>query len=104
MTTKYGNLDIPDSSVANECKRLTNQIWKLIPMRENQEQWEAQAATITEEIAGLGQLLIIAEDPNFLILLSKLEGLTTKGGEDFMIYRKTVFRCIDLLNKVLNNE
>lgn len=73
-------------------------------MRENEEDWENHLNTILEEIAGLGKILVIAEDSNFLILLSKLAGLTDEVCKNFMLYRKTVFRCIDLLNKVLNDE
>jgi hypothetical protein len=30
---------IPDAIVATDINRLTNQLWKLIPMRENKENW-----------------------------------------------------------------
>jgi hypothetical protein len=32
---------IPESIVVSDVNRLTNQMWKLIPMRENQENWTA---------------------------------------------------------------
>lgn len=73
-------------------------------MREHDEDWKVQLVSLLEELAGLGKITRYQEDPNFLILLSKLEGLDTKYCEDFMIYRKTIFKCIDLLNKVLNND
>ena len=76
-------------------KRLINQLWKLIPMRDNEEDWETHLKTILEEITGL--VRIYNNKVEGLILLSKLEGLTSPTCEDFMIYRKTVFRCIDLL-------
>jgi hypothetical protein len=37
--TKYG-FTIPLSSIKRNISRLTNQIWKLIPMREHEENWE----------------------------------------------------------------
>lgn len=103
---KYKNITIANSSITNERKRLISQIWKLIPMREHDEDWQSHLITVTEEIAGLGKVLLVSEDPNFLILLAKLEGLDTDYSykEDFMLYRKTVFRCIDLLVKVLSDE
>lgn len=85
-----------------DLKRLINQLWKLIPMRENDEDWESHLNIIIEEIAGLVE--IYKQNSNGLVLLSKLEGLTSKQCNDFMIYRKTVFRCIDLLSQVLKNE
>ena len=104
MAIKYRTVSIPDDSLQNEKIRLTNQIWKLIPMKEHQENWRSQLYSLLEEIAGLGKIARVSKDENFLILLSKLEGLDTKYSKDFMIYRKTVFKCIDLLTKVLDND
>lgn len=71
-------------------------------MREKEEDWQEHLKTVIEEIAGLGKIYNHKLDA--LILLSKLEGLTHPVCEDFMVYRKTVFRCIDLLSRVFNNE
>lgn len=105
MDIKYRDIEIPNASIQNEKIRLTNQIWKLIPMKEHGENWRSQLYSLLEEIAGLGEIMQINEDENFLILLCKLEGLDSKyAKDDFMIYRKTVFKCIDLLSKVINYE
>ncbi len=37
--TKY-DFSFPQESIEKNVIRLTNQIWKLIPMRENNEDWE----------------------------------------------------------------
>lgn len=88
--------------VSLDKKRLINHLWKLIPMRENGEDWEAQLLIVSEEISGLGIVLNRESDLNFLVLLSKLEGLTSDlCREDFMLYRSTIFRCINLLTEVL---
>ena len=81
--------------------RLINQIWKLVPMRENDEDWQSHLNVVIEEISGL--VKIYKDKADGLILLSKLEGLTSQVCEDFMIYRKTVFRCMDLLSKVIDD-
>ena len=81
--------------------RLTNQLWKLIPMRENDENWQKQLNTVIIEIAGLGE--IFNQDPQFLQLLSKLQGLLLVES-DFGVYRKTVFESIALLRGCLKNE
>ena len=44
-------------------KRLTNQLWKLIPMREHEEDWLKQLDTVILEIAGLNEIFI---GPHFL--------------------------------------
>lgn len=70
-------------------------------MRENQEDWQTHLKVVIEEIYGLGKVLRL--DVSFLILLSKLEGLESDVCNDFMIYRKTVFRCIEIFARVINN-
>ena len=74
--------------------RLTNQLWKLIPMKEHEEDWQKQLDTVILEITGLNEILIFT--PSLLTLLSKLEGLRVKD-MNFELYRKTVFECINLI-------
>lgn len=96
MITKY-NFDFSKESIEININRLTNQLWKLIPMRENEENWESQLNTVIIELVGLKEIFNI--DEKFLILLSKLEGL--KNFEtDFQLYRKTVFESISLLREI----
>lgn len=94
--TKYG-FDISAANIVADINRLTNQLWKLIPMRENGEDWESQLQTAIIELAGLNNILNI--DEQYLILLSKLEGLKALD-IDFPIYRKTVFESISLLRAI----
>lgn len=94
--TKY-NFEISTQAIEVDINRLTNQLWKLIPMRENEENWENQLETVLIELSGLHEVLNL--DENYLILLSKLEGLKVRTTE-FIIYRKTVFECISLLREV----
>ena len=91
--TKYG-VTISDSVVMDNFDRLTKQLWKLIPMRENNEDWLKQLGKVIIEIAGLGEIL--EPTRNYLILLSKLEGLKSLE-TDFETYRCTVFESISLL-------
>lgn len=92
---KY-NIIFEIETLRADIKRLINQIWKLIPMKENNEDWVSQLNVVIEEISGLNEIF---DELNLLILLSKLEGLKSDICQDFMLYRKTVFRCIDLLAK-----
>ena len=96
LITKYG-FDINKESVKMDINRLTNQLWKLIPMRENEENWESQLETVIIELVGLREIFNI--DEKFLVLLSKLEGLKNLE-TDFQIYRKTVFESISLLREI----
>ena len=97
--TKY-NFSFDKNIVEKNVMRLTNQLWKLIPMRENEEDWEKQLDTVILEIAGLNEIFI--EDPQFLQLLAKLEGIRAMEAVlDFSIYRKTVFESIGLLRGLI---
>lgn len=94
--TKYG-FPIKNDALLYDINRLTNQLWKLIPMRENNENWTAQLSAVIIEIVGLNEIL--QSEENFLILLSKLEGLKLTD-TDFKIYRKTIFESISLLREM----
>jgi hypothetical protein len=91
--TKY-NFNIDSNLINTNINRLTNQIWKLIPMWENHEDWRNQLETVLIELTGLNELFNF--NGQYLILLSKLEGLKVYA-IDFLIYRKTVFEAITLL-------
>lgn len=97
VSTKY-SFDIDKSIVQADINRLTNQLWKLIPMKEHGENWLGQLETVIIEISGLYEILEI--DTKYIILLSKLEGLKKDIAIDFSIYRKTVFEAISLLREL----
>ena len=89
---------IPQTIVTSDVNRLTNQLWKLIPMRENNENWCGHLDSLIIEIAGLNGLSSNINE-KFLILLSKLKGLRIED-TTFQVYRKTVFECISLLREM----
>ena len=92
---KY-EIEFTDEQVKSNVQRLTNQLWKLIPMREHEEDWSKQLETVILEIVGLDEIFI---GPSFIQLLSKLEGLR-KEDINFEFYRKTIFECISLLRGI----
>ena len=100
IVTNYG-FSIPADTLSSDINRLTNQLWKLIPMRENEENWLGQLETVIIELSGLN--IIFAKQNNFIVLLSKLEGLKIVE-TDFNTYRKTVFETISLLREMSYDE
>ena len=100
IPNKYG-IEFSKETIKNEIMRLTNQLWKLIPMRENEEDWNKQLITVIIDIAGKDEIFL--HDSHFLQLLSKLEGLRVEEDIEFTIYRKTVFECINLINEVVKD-
>ena len=92
---KY-DIKIREEDCNKNVQRLTNQLWKLIPMREHEEDWSKQLETVILEIVGLDEIFI---GPSFIQLLSKLEGLRVEE-TNFELYRKTIFECISLLQEL----
>lgn len=97
MITKY-NTEIDNESIVVNLKRITNQVYKLLPSREEGMDWEKPLSTLLEEIAGMDRLLIGKHDILFP-LLCKLEGLfILTQEEDFFLFRRTIFECLSLIN------
>ena len=86
MNNKY-NILFSKKEVEQEVIRLTNQLWKLIPMWENGEDWNKQLNTVIIDIAGKDEIFL--HDSHFLQLLSQLEGLRVVDEEkiEFNIFR-----------------
>lgn len=97
MITTYGG-NFQEELIRVDLRRLINQTWKLLPMRENNEDWQKQLDTVLNELYGLHE--IFGGQLNFLVLLSKLEGLPQI--DNFMSYRVIVFGAISLLTELMN--
>ena len=95
LQNKY-EIEFSIDSIEKNVHRLTNQLWKLIPMREHEEDWTKQLDTVILEIVGMNEIFI---EPQFLQLLCKLEGIKIQE-MTFELYRKTVFECISLLQEL----
>ena len=84
MKEKY-NLNFPIEVITKNVARLTNQLWKLIPMREHEEDWEKQLNLVKLEIVGLNEIFL--QNPLFLQLLAKLEGLEISDLRQLAYYK-----------------
>ena len=96
--TKY-DFDLSDEVIKRDLKRLINQVWKIIPMCENGEDWHKQIETVLTELVGLNEVFM--QKDQFLQSISKLEGIFLRDVE-FSFLRKSVFEIITLLQE-LNN-
>lgn len=89
--------------VKEEIRKLINQTFKLLPLREEGEEWIKPLDTIIEELAGMGDIVKLNRSILFP-LLCKLEGLKSLSSEDsFLRYRATIFECISLLGELMEN-
>ena len=94
---------IPKQILELTFKRITNQIYKLLPMREQGKDWEKPLKTLIIELSGMERLF--QEYNNlFFLILCKMEGLFTLTNEkDMGSYRNTIFECIGVLNEIKRN-
>jgi hypothetical protein len=97
---KY-NIDISPDIIVENLKRLTNQIYKLLPDREEGIDWKMPLSTIMIELSGLNRLFLNGN--TFLFsLLCKLEGLAQLDGQDkYFLFRKTIFECLNLMGRLI---
>ena len=100
MILKY-DTDINNDAIQISLKRLTNQIYKLLPMWEEALDWKKPLATIIEEIAGMDKIFLGHHEILFP-LLCKLEGLTIYSNEkDFFNFRRTIFECLGYIGELM---
>lgn len=90
---------IDDDILRFNVKRLTNQVYRLLPAKEEGGDWVKPLETCIIELLGLGDLF--PDQPKFLMLVSKLDGLrVSKDDIEFALYRRTIFECCGILNKI----
>lgn len=100
MTLKY-NIEIDNEYIVINLKRIINQIYKLLPNREEGLEWKAPLNTIMEELSGMDRLLVDQHEL-FFSLLCKLEGLFVLDKEDsFHEYRRTIFESLSVANSIM---
>lgn len=96
MVIKY-NILIQDEAILKNIERITNQIFKLLPSREEGHDWQTPLSNLIIEVGGMAELL--KDHVDLFSLLCKMEGLTTLTEEDdFLKYRKIIFECLGLIN------
>ena len=94
---------INKESIDFNLKRIINQVYKLLPMREEGRDWKKPLQTLIEQLSGMKRL-IDGQDDLFFLILCKMEGLfSLNKNEDMTIYRRIIFECLGLLNTLEQN-
>ena len=97
MILKY-NIDFSKSTIEKDLKKIINQTYKLLPMREQNKEWKKPLQTIIQELVGMKRLFLGWQEESFFVLICKLEGMFNLTQEkDFSLYRRTIFECLSLL-------
>ena len=102
MELKY-DITIDDDVIRRDLERITNQIYKLLPNREEGIDWVKPLETLIVELSDM-ERLCVGNQEVFFPLLCKLEGLfTLDKDEDFFLFRRTIFDCLNLMNSLLKD-
>ena len=101
MQTVYYT-EIDNEVINSTLERMTSQTFKLLPMREEEQEWIKPLQTLSLELLGLHSLF--PEEPALFSAVCKMEGIKELGEKmDFMMYRRTIFEICGLLNKAREN-
>lgn len=93
------DVDIDNSVVKYNLKRILNQIYRLLPLREEEEDWQKPLATLIIELAGM--LHLFPDLREGLKVVSKLQGMLELGNDlDFYDYRRTIFECCSIVSSL----
>lgn len=102
MKLKYG-FDIERDAICASFNRLINQVYKLLPIREENGDWQKPLSTVLEELAGMDRLFV-DQQLTLFPLICKLEGLFNLTDEsDFLLYRGVIFESLSLLTDIKKN-
>lgn len=95
---KY-NLEFDNDAIKRNLDRITNQIFKLLPCREEGGDWRTPLQNLILEIVGMKALQI--DQTNLFSLLCRLEALLTLTDDsDFIYFRKLIFECLGLVGQI----
>ena len=99
VQVKYGL--IPDKLFVNYLNFLIGKVFKLLPMREqNDETLIKYMESLQRELIGNQELIArLKNNANFLSFLGKIQYLINNE-VDIKIFKKDVFDCITLINKL----
>lgn len=98
MKTSY-NVEIADNAVSSNLVRIGNQIFKLLPMREEDKDWLKPLQTLFIELLGMAN--IFPDQRDLLQVCSKMRGLEEEGETvDFKLFRRTIFECCGIVSKM----
>lgn len=74
---------------------LKNQIFKLLPLREEGAEWEGFVNSLIWELRGADYIETTVPLMSLIFKLSALGEMS-----EFKMYRKTIFECINLVDKI----
>jgi len=88
--------------LGNYMRNLVNQFFKILPMRENEEEsLGTYMESLRAELLGCqGLIVVIDNDPMYMTLLAILQYLIQNQDAHPKIFRREVFKAISICNKL----
>ena len=100
MMTVY-NIEADSRNIKQNLSRIGNQIYKALCLREEEKEWQKPLETLCVELLGMHTLF--PEELNLFSLVCKMQGILSDDQMSFMQYRRTIFECCSLVNKIKDN-
>lgn len=97
MITSY-DINVDNDIIAANLSRIGNQIFKLLPMREEGDEYRKPLQTLIVELLGMNYLF--PEQPKLFSLVCKLQGLDCEEEIEFFLYRRTIFEACSLTSEL----
>ena len=98
MVLKY-DIEIAEDAIIENIDRIINQIFKLLPSREEGGDWETPLHNLILEVGGMNKLL--GDQTILFSLLCKMEALTVlTEEEDYLAFRKLIFELLGVLKQL----
>jgi hypothetical protein len=96
MINKYNN-QLPDESLQSYCEQyLVNRIYKLLPLKEQELDWQQYLYNLNFELLGAEEIYL--RNTHFLSLVHKLESLFLLDSHEE--YRRMIFECISVAKSI----
>ena len=96
MQTKYGTLS--DNEISLYCKKLINQMYKLMPMREDDEPtYDAYLIKLIQQLHGANSLIV--EDSLFISIVFNLESLFSI--DDIKLHNSMIKENLSMCQKLI---
>lgn len=91
-------IEIDSHNIQENLNRIGNQIYKALCLREEDKEWKKPLETLCVELLGMHALF--PEQLQLFSLVCKIQGILSDEEMNFMLYRRTIFECCSLVNKI----
>lgn len=99
MAVLVDDFVINTKDIKTNLARIVGQVFRLLPTREEGQDWIKPLDTILLELMGLAYFF--PDQTKYFSLICKLQGLKELGEEaDFMLFRRTIFEACGLVNEI----